>query len=158
MCENTPREPGSEEYLDSEKYQIRVRDLGDPNNLAELIGRINGIRRDCSALQANDSLRFHPCDNERIICYSKGTNPDDLVLVVVNLDPHYTQSGWMDIPLDDFGLERDKSYQVHDLIGDARYMWQGARNYVELDPRVIPAHIFRLHRRMRTEQDFDYFL
>jgi starch synthase (maltosyl-transferring) len=158
MCENEPREPGSEEYLNSEKYEIRVRDLDAPHSLSELIGRINGIRRQCAALQRNDDIRFHPCDNERIICYSKGTGLDDAVLVVVNLDPHHTQSGWIDVPIDDFGIEHDQSYQVHDLFSEARYIWQGSHNYVELDPHVVPAHIFRLHRRLRSEEDFEYFL
>lgn len=156
LCENTPREPESEEYLDSEKYQIRVRDLDASHSLAELMGRINRIRHDYPALQQPD-IRFHPCDNERIICYSRGGEDDDVIVVVVNLDPHYRQSGWIDLPLSDFGLEDGQSYQMHDLVGDARYVWQGAHNYVELDPHVLPAHIFRMHKHVRVEQDFDYF-
>lgn len=159
LCENRPREPGSEEYLDSEKYQIRVWDLGRPDSLKDLIARANRVRRENPALQSDWSLRFHPVDNEQLICYSKSTNDlDNIIVAVVNLDPHHTQSGWVELPLDTFDLDPHHPYQVHDLISDARYLWQGARNYVELNPQVMPAHVFRLRRRIRTEQDFDYFL
>jgi starch synthase (maltosyl-transferring) len=79
-------------------------------------------------------------------------------VTVVNLDPHHTQSGWVELPLEDFGLEPQQPYQVHDLLTDARYLWHGARNYVELNPQVVSAHIFRLRRRVRSEHDFDYFM
>ena len=88
------------------------------------------------------------------------TSPDraNQVLVVVNLDPHHPQSGWVDLPLDELGLDARESFQVHDLLGDARYLWQGARSFVALDPQVVPAHVFHVQRRLRTERDFDYFL
>ena len=76
----------------------------------------------------------------------------------MSLDPHHTQTAWIDLPLAEFGLEEGRAFQVHDLLGGARYAWYGARNYVELDPYVVPAHIFRLRRQVRTEHDFDYFL
>ena len=159
LCENRPREPGSEEYLDSEKYQIRIWDLERPDSLKDLIARINRIRRENVALQSDWSLRFHPVDNEQLICYSKSTDDlTNIILTVVNLDPHHLQSGWVEVPLDKFGLDPLQPYQVHDLISDARYLWQGERNYMELNPQAVPAHIFRLRRRVRTEQDFDYFL
>ena len=82
---------------------------------------------------------------------------DDLVMMVVNLDPNYKQSGWVELPRREFGLSGAKRYQMHDLLADRHYLWQGPRNYVELDPRACPAHIFRLRRYVRTEQDFDYF-
>lgn len=159
LCENQPREPGSEEYLDSEKYQIRHWDLDLPHSLKDLIARVNRIRRENPALQRDRNLHFHPVDNEQLICYSKVTNePSNVILVVVNLDPHHTQSGWIELPLDAFGLDAQQPYQVHDLISDARYLWYGDRNYVELDPQAMPAHIFRLRRRVRTERDFDYYM
>jgi len=80
------------------------------------------------------------------------------VLVVVNLDPHYKQSGFITLPLEEFGLDPRQPYQAHDLLTDARYLWHGARNYVELNPKTVPAHIFVIRRKVRTEHDFDYYL
>lgn len=159
LFENKPREPGSEEYLDSEKYQIRHWDLKQRDSLKDYIARINRIRRENPALQFDHMLQFHTVDNESLICYSKNTEDlGNIILVLVNLDPHHTQSGWLDIPLDTFGLDADHSYQVHDLLSNARFIWNGPRNYVELDPRIVPAHIFRLRRRVRSERDFDYYM
>jgi starch synthase (maltosyl-transferring) len=159
LCESRPREPGSEEYLDSEKYEIRSWDLDSPHSLRELIARVNRIRRENPALQSDRSLRFHHVDNEQLICYSKRTDDlTNIVIVVVDLDPHYMQSGWVYLDLGEFGLEERQPYQVHDLLTDARYLWSGPRNYVQLNPQEMPAHVFRVRRRIRTEQDFDYFM
>ena len=159
LCVNQPREPGGEEYLDSEKYEIKDWDLSQPGNLTDLISHVNHLRRANRALQDNDRLVFHPVDNEQIIAYSKTTPElDNIILVVVNLDPHHVQIGWVDAALDQFGIEAGSSYQMHDLLTGARYLWQGNRNYVELNPARIPAHIFRVRRRLRSERDFDYFL
>jgi starch synthase (maltosyl-transferring) len=159
LCENRALRQGSEEYLDSEKYQIRAWNTASPDSLRGLVTRINEIRRENPALQSDWSLRFHSIDNDQLIAYSKATEDlSDIILVIVNLDPHYKQSGWVDVPLDDFKLASNQSYQVHDLLTDARYLWHGARNYVELNPSVLPAHIFKVRRRVRTERDFDYFL
>jgi starch synthase (maltosyl-transferring) len=159
ICENRAREVGSEEYLDSEKYEIRHWDIESPESLRRLIAMVNGIRRDNPALQHNWNLRFHRIDNEQLICYSKHTDDmSNIILVVVNLDVHHTHSGWLELPLDLFGLELRQSYQAHDLLSGARYLWYGSRNYVEIDPHVAPAHIFRIRRRIRTERDFDYFM
>jgi starch synthase (maltosyl-transferring) len=81
-----------------------------------------------------------------------------VVIVVVNLDPNHPQSGFLELPLGELGIDAEQSYQVDDLLGGARYLWQGPRNYVALDPHALPAHVFRVRRRIRTEQDFDYFL
>jgi starch synthase (maltosyl-transferring) len=159
LGEALPREPGSEEYLDSEKYQLRHWDLDHPDSLQEFIARVNRIRRDNPALHGDWSLRFHPVDNQQMISYSKQTEDrSNIILVVVNLDPYHTHSGWTDLALEELGLGEDESFQVHDLLTDARYSWNGPRNYVELDPRSVPAHIFRINRRLRTERDFDYYL
>ncbi len=158
LLEHQPREPGSEEYLDSEKYQLRSWDLDRPDSLRELITRVNRIRREHRALQSNRSLRFHDIDNEAIIAYSKSTPDGEIVLVTVNLDPRHRQSGWLTLDLEAFGLAPDRSFQVHDLLSDARFLWHGPRNYVELDPQSLPAHVFRIRRRVRTEHDFDYFM
>jgi starch synthase (maltosyl-transferring) len=148
LAENRPQEPGSEEYLDSEKYQIRQWDLERPDSLRGFIARVNQIRQSNPCLQSDWSLRFHPVDNDQIICYSKRTaDGSNVVLVFVNLDPHNTHSGWVELALQELGLDPEESYQVHDLLSDARYTWQGSKNYVELNPQMAPAHIFAVRHR-----------
>ena len=121
--------------------------------------RVNRIRRENPALRSNASLAFHRIENDQLVAYSKASDDGaELVLVVVNLDPHHVHAGWLELSLGPLGLPADEPYQVHDLLGGGRYLWHGARNYVELDPRVAPAQIFRVRRRVRTERDFDYFL
>ena len=159
LCENRPIRRGSEEYLNSEKYEIRTWELDRGDSLKGLITRVNHIRRANRALESNARLRFHFVDNAQLIAYSKTTEDlSNIVLVVVNLDPHYTQSGWLDLPIEDFGLDIHQAFQVHDLITDSRYLWQGTRNYVELNPHTMPAHILRIRRRVRSERDFGYFM
>jgi starch synthase (maltosyl-transferring) len=152
----TPREPGSEEYLDSEKYQVRTWDLDDPVSIAPLIRRVNAIRRAHPALQADQSLRFHPVDNEWLLAYTKRSD-GDLVLVVVNLDPHHAQSGTVDLPLGELGIDTEAPFEVSDLLGDETYLWQGPRNFVELDPAVRAAHVFEVTRHVRTESEFEHY-
>jgi starch synthase (maltosyl-transferring) len=159
LCDNRPREPGSEEHLDSEKYEIKNWDIARTDSLKDFIARVNRIRRENPALHRDWSLRFHEVDNEQLICYSKHTDDlSNVVLVVVNLDPHHTQSGWVEFPLEELGIDPQRPYQMHDLLSDARYLWQGSRNYVELNPQIVPAHVFRMRRRVRTERDFDYYM
>lgn len=159
LCENHPREAGSEEYLNSEKYEIRHWELNRPESLKEIIARVNRIRRENPALQSNERLRFHPIDNDQLLCYSKRSEDEtNVIVVVVNLDPHHTHSGWMELPLEELDLPADHPYQVHDLLSEARYLWHGPRNYIQLNPQTIPAHIFRIRRRVRTERDFDYYM
>ena len=159
LGEHLPREHGSEEYLDSEKYQLRHWDLDRPDSLKEFIARVDRARRENPALQSDWSLQFHNIDNEQMICYSKqADDPSNIILVVVNLDPYRTQAGWVDLALDGLGLDSQESFQVHDLLTEARYLWQGRRNYVQLDRQSVPAHIFRVNRRVRTERDFDYYM
>ncbi len=159
LMEHTAREPGSEEYLDSEKYEIRHWDLGREDSLAPFIGRVNRARRENPALQQDWCLRFFPVDNELLVCYGKATaSLDNIVIVVVNLDPGHVQSGWVELDLAALQIASDASYQMHDLVTGARYMWSGARNFVQLDPAHVPAHIFRLRRRVHSERDFDYFM
>ncbi|MGH7481692.1 MAG: alpha-1,4-glucan--maltose-1-phosphate maltosyltransferase [Longimicrobiales bacterium] len=158
LLEHEAREPGSEEYLDSEKYEIRDWDLERAGNLTEVITRINRIRHDHLALQRNDTLRFHTIENDRLIAYSKGVPDGETILTVVNLDPHHTHAGLVHIDLAALGLPTDEPFQVHDLLGDGRYQWHGPTNYVELNPHVLPAHVFRIRRRLRSERDFEYFV
>jgi starch synthase (maltosyl-transferring) len=153
------REHGSEEYLDSEKYEVKYWPPVD-DDLSELMTLINRIRRENPALQQNATLTFHTTDNENILCYSKSAG-DNAVIVVVNVDPNNPHSGWIDLDLEALGVGTtvgDRSFQVHDLLSGARHRWHGSRNYVQLNPQIVPAHIFRIRRRVRTEKDFEYFL
>lgn len=147
LGENTPAKAGSEEYIDSEKYEIKTWDLNSPASLKPLITLVNRARRQNKALQSNWSLHFHSVDNPTILCYSKRawdskTEEDNVVLVVVSLDPVNIQSGWVTLDLEMLGLDRDDRFTVYDLLGDGQFVWQGATNFVELRPQEIPAHLF----------------
>ncbi|HEU4683987.1 MAG TPA: alpha-1,4-glucan--maltose-1-phosphate maltosyltransferase [Nitrospira sp.] len=159
LCENRPREAGSEEYRDSEKYEIKQWPLDRPDSLREFIGRVNRIRRENAALQHDWGLRFHHIDNDWLLAYSKQT-PDgsNVILVIVNLSPHHSHSGWLHLDLETVGFDAERPFQAHELLTNAHYLWHGARNYVVIDPQSVPAQIFRLRRRVRSEHDFDYFL
>ena len=157
LQEHNPRSPGSEEYSHSEKYEIRAWDLARPDTLAEFIARVNKIRRDHGALQFNDSLRFHPVDNEQIIAYSKHRVvpvPDgdadatqrDVIVTVVSLDHAGVQSGWVDMDLAALGVDPARPYVMHDLLTGARYEWHGSRNFVMLDAAGLAAHLFSLEQ------------
>lgn len=158
LGENKPLRPGSEEYLNSEKYEIRNWNLDAPESIAGTIGTINRARRENAALHASHDLFFHGTENPYLIAYSK-SSPDgsNMVLTVVNLDSFHTQAGWVNLNLERLRLRGDESFQVHDQLTGARYLWQGARNYVELAPERIPAHVFRVLRKLRSERDFDYY-
>jgi len=159
LQEHAPVRHGSEEYLNSEKYEVRHWDLNRPDSLRDLIARVNGIRNENTALQNDWSLRFHNVDNDQLICYSKESDDrSNLLVTIVNLDPHYTQSGFVTLPLDELEIPLDRPYEAEDLMTGDRYMWQGARNYVELNPAFRSGHILKIHRRMRVETDFEYFL
>ncbi len=147
LVEHTAVRPGSEEYLDSEKYQQRTWDLDADHSLRDLIARVNRIRHDHPALGHDRTLRFHPCDNDQILCYSK-TTPEgaDPVLVVANTNGEHRQSGWVHLDLDALGLEPGAEFEVRDLLGGASYRWHGPDNYVELDPHGLPAHVFSVGR------------
>ena len=159
LGENRAKEPGSEEYLDSEKYQIRSWDRDSPSSLRELISVVNKVRRENPALHSDNGLVFHPTENDQIVAYTKSTDDlADVVLTVVNVDPHHRQIGMVTLPLEALGIDRERSYQAHELLSGARYIWNGPRNYIELDPNSTPAQIFRFRRRIRSEHDFEYFL
>jgi starch synthase (maltosyl-transferring) len=145
LAENVPVRPGSEEYLDSEKYQIRPRNFDQPHSIAELIRRVNGIRRAHPALQRDRGLRFHQTDNPQLLCYSK-RSPDgsDVLLMVVNLDPHHMQHGFIRLPLTDWGLGPGGTVEVRELLWNERYFWRGEWNYVRLDPEGRIAHILHV--------------
>jgi starch synthase (maltosyl-transferring) len=152
LCVNTPREHGSEEYLNSEKYEIKHWDINRADNLKDFIASVNKIRHENPALQSNQNLWFHAVNNDELICYSKHTDDlSNIILVIVNLNPRYTHSGWVHLPLEPWGLDPQQPYQVHDLLSGTRYLWHGADNYVELNPDKCPAHIFRVQRRTLRE-------
>jgi len=159
FIENTPREPGSEEYLNSEKYEVKHRDRTADGSLKEFIARMNQIRRENPALQCDGNLRFHETDNPLVICYSR-TNADrsNIVIVIVNLDAFHTQSGWARLDTAALGLDERRTVQAHDLLSAGRYLWQGTQVYFELSPESLPAHVIRVRRWVRTEKEFDYYL
>jgi starch synthase (maltosyl-transferring) len=175
LIENVPVRPGSEEYLDSEKYQIRPRDWNAAGNLNDEIRLLNRIRREHVALQRNGNLSFHPSDNPAILFYRKAPSEpriewtsvrglhvpasilsrfdserpvtaDGNLLVAVNTDPHQIHETMVHVPIHEMGLDDNEAYVVHDLLADVRYTWRGARNYVRLDPAVAVGHVFRVAR------------
>ena len=150
------REPGSEEYRDSEKYEVKQWPPAE-DDLSALISSVNRVRRENPALQQNAMLKFHTTSNDEIICYSKAAG-DNVIVAVVNVDPHNTQSAWLDLDLTALQVDSNRPFQVHELLTGARYTWHGGRNYVQLNPHVVPAHIFRIRRKVRSERDFEYFL
>jgi starch synthase (maltosyl-transferring) len=159
LMEYQPVRHGSEEYLDSEKYEIRHWTLDQPESLRPLITRVNQVRNSNPALQNDWSLRFHFCENEQIICYTKESDDrSNLLLTIVNLDPHHTQSGMVTLPLHELEISEDRGFEAEDLLSGERYLWQGARNYVELNPAQRSGHILKIHRRLKVETDFEYFL
>jgi starch synthase (maltosyl-transferring) len=159
LCVNAPFKTGGEEYLDSEKYELKHWPLDTAESLEPLITRVNAIRRENPALQSNDLLAFHDTDNPQLIAYSKRTpDRENIILVIVNLDPHHAQEGHTSLDLAELGVDAKDTFQVNDLLTNVRYLWRGAENFVRLDPAQIPAAIFRLRRRVRSEQDFDYFM
>ena len=151
LAEVTPLTPGREDYLNSEKYQIRHWDLEKPDSLGPLITQVNRIRREHPALQQDRTLRFLNTDNERLLCYAK-TSADgaDVIVVVVNLDPRWRQAGWVEVPA--MYRAGHPPYGVEDLLNGTRFTWRtDGWNYIELDPAVTPAHIMRLPRRLVPE-------
>lgn len=158
LCVNTPVK-GKEEYLDSEKYEIKRWEWNAPGNLKGLLTRLNAIRLDNPSMQMTRNIRFCKIDNDQLLAYYKATGDySNIVIVVVNLDPSNKQSGWLQLPIDLFGIGRESSYMAHDLLNDRKHIWQGERNYIELDPQKSPAHIIRVDKQLHREQDFDYFL
>lgn len=158
-AENQPLRKGSEEYLHSEKYQVRRWEWDGERPLSRLMQALNRARKDLPALQAMENLVFHDTDNPSLIAYSKKREEDEHpVLVVVNLDPVYTQSGWVHLDMEALGMADEESFEVLDLLADKGFLWQGGRNYVELAPELMPAHVFCVRKHVRTEKDFDYYL
>ncbi len=144
LCENVPLRPGSEEYLHSEKYEIRSRDWDAPGHIKDDLRLLNRLRRENPALQRLANLEFLTSENEQVLCYRKSAPGNDL-LVAVNLDPHHTQETMLHVPLEAWGLSEADAFPVDDLLGGERYTWRGERNYVRLDPREKAGHVLRPH-------------
>ncbi len=179
LMDNVPR-PGAEEHNDNEKYELKAWQLERSDSLRAFIARVNAIRQSNTALQQN-SIAFHTSTNELLLCFSKrSADGENVVLVVANMDVHSPQAGFVDVDVRElevnavFGPHASpavssppvasppappaRELQLHDLLSDARYFSQERRLFVRLDPASAPAHIFRLRRHARTENDFDYFL
>jgi starch synthase (maltosyl-transferring) len=158
LCEHAAIE-GTEEYLNSEKFEIKTWDLDRVDNLQSFIKRINTIRRAHPALQQTWNIEFLQAENDFVLFFAKfDDDMQDILLVAVNLDPHHRQSAWLNLPLKEFGLDEKQPYMVHDLLGDDKFIWQGSRNLMEFDPQILPARIFHLKKRLKRETDFDYFM
>jgi starch synthase (maltosyl-transferring) len=150
--------PGTEEYADSEKYQVRHWDLSTPGSLRDLVARVNALRRESAALRTG-ALEFLPIDNEELVAYARiAPAAREVIVAVVNLNPRLAHAGWLELPLERLGLDPERPYQMEDLLGGTHWLWQGPRNYVQLDPHALPAHLFRVRRGVRTEREFDYWL
>ena len=151
---------GKEKYLNSEKYEIKQWKNEDiKESTRDFISRINQIRRENPALQMTNNLKFYHVDNDNLLYFGKVSEDlSDIILIIVNLDPHYTQSGWVQVPLSAMGIEPDQPFLAQDLLGDGQYIWQGEYNYVELNPNILPAHILKIKKKLKKETDFDYFI
>jgi starch synthase (maltosyl-transferring) len=164
LCENEPRAEGTEEYLHSEKYEIRHFVLAANGAMGDLVTRVNEIRRGSQVLQHDRNLALCSIGNDRLIAYAR-TRPLSVdhgeletrpeldtrpIVVVVNLDPTERQSGWVELDLESLGIDPARPYEAYDLLTGTRYSWQGPRNYVILDPAVLPAHILRVGEPTRA--------
>jgi starch synthase (maltosyl-transferring) len=146
LFEGDPVKAGSEEYLDSEKYELKPRDFSRKDSLVPYITRLNDIRRKHPSLAEFTNLRFHEVDKENLMCFSRRADDGETILVVVNLNPFHWEEGTTNLDLDALGLDPSQSFEVNDLLSDSRFVWHGAHNYVRLDPHREPAHVFRIAR------------
>jgi len=151
--------PGAEEYIDNEKFQLREWNLDDPRSLKDVVALVNRVRRANPALQQTNQIAFHRTDNDAILAFSKRTDDyGNVVLVVANMDPRHRHAGWVDLDVAELGVRPGETFQVHDVLSDTRFHWSSSRVYVELDPNLLPASVFVVRRRVRSEHDFEYFL
>ncbi|HBG26879.1 MAG TPA: alpha-1,4-glucan--maltose-1-phosphate maltosyltransferase [Phycisphaerales bacterium] len=158
LCINQAIE-NKEEYYNAEKYEIKKWDINQPGNIKALIERVNKCRNENPALQSTRNLKILKINNDAIISFCKATEDlSNVLIVLVNLDPYHRQSGVLQLPIHELGIEQTKPYLLHDLLSSDKYIWQGELNYIELDPQLAPAHILRLHKHLRRETDFDYFI
>ena len=138
--------PGREEYLDSEKFQIRHWDWNQENKLTTLIAKINHIRKEHKALQQTNNIQFLSIDNDQLLAYYKyDQNKESEIIAVVSLDPYYSQKGFLQLPLGEMGIQVGHQVKVHDLITHSSYLWNNEWNFVELHP-VLPFHLFKIQK------------
>jgi starch synthase (maltosyl-transferring) len=150
---------GKEEYYNSEKYELKnwLPEEVKPST-RDLFATINRIREENPVFQKTNNIRFLPVKNNQLLYFAKFNEEEtDAILVVVNLDPNYTQSGWVKVPLYELGILPDQSFLSQDLLGGGQYIWQGEYNYVELNPHILPAHILKIRKHLKKENQFDYF-
>ncbi len=151
--------PGKEEYHNSEKYELKnwlPEEVKESTR--DLFANINRIRKENSEFHTTNNIKFLPVENNQLLYFAKfNKEQTDAVLVVINLDPHYTQSGWIKVPLYELGILPKQSFLAQDLLGGGQYIWQGEYNYIELNPHILPAHIIRIKRQLKKENQFDYF-
>jgi len=158
LCEATPLAPGKEEYLDSEKYELKAWDWDRPGNIRPLITRLNQIRRENPALQEYDNLRFHLADNDHVIFYEKSTaDGRNSVFVAVNLDPFEAHDVTLFFPLNVIGVGDHEPWEAEELLVGGRNLWHGSHQRVRLEPGA-PARIWRTRHWISSEQKFDYFM
>ncbi len=147
LCENLAKSPGSEEYLNSEKYQYKVWDWERTGNIKDYIAKVNSIRRENKALQEVRNLHLLRSDGDQILFYGRWTSDrSNIILVAVNLDPFSARDSTVHVPTSELGIGPYGSYTVRDLITGVEYQWHGEANYVKLDPQIEPAHIFQVLR------------
>lgn len=145
-CQNEPY-PGKEEYVNNEKYELKNWDLNAPGNIKKEVTLINKIRRENAAFHETNNIRVRETDNVNILFYVKATEDlSNVIMTVVNVDPHNTHAGLVSVPLEGLGLPAEGYYEVEDLLSNKIFAWKGEWNYVELAPAVTPAHIFRLNK------------
>lgn len=151
--------PGKEEYCDSEKYELKYWPPDEvKESTIELFTIVNRIREENPEFHRTDNIRFLPVENNQLLYFAKFNDEgNDAILVIINLDPNYTQSGWVKVPLYELGIPTEQSFMAHDLLGGGQYIWQGEYNYVELNPHILPAHIIKIKRHLKKEDQFDYF-
>jgi starch synthase (maltosyl-transferring) len=139
--------PGKEEYFNSEKYEIYKWDWSAKNKMTELITMVNKIRRNNKALQSTNNIQFCDIQNDQLLAYYKSTeDKENSLLIIVNLDPYHKQSGWVKTPLAEMGYKEGENFVMHDLLTDARYIWNKEWNYIDLDPNALPFHLFRIEK------------
>ncbi len=144
LFENVPVHEGSEEYLNSEKYELKHRDWNRPDNLAPYISRINEIRHKHPSLAELTNVHFHHTDKGSVMCFSKTTSGYDPILVIVNLNPLHWEEATVHLDLEALRIDPVQAFEVNDLLTDTTFVWHGPSNYVRLDPMDEPAHIFRV--------------
>lgn len=144
LCENRPL-PGREEYLDSEKYQLKTRNWDAPGNIKAFLARLNKVRKENEALQSYANIEFIPCDNEQMIAFWKWSeDKENRIIVVINLDPFHRHETTIHLPLEELGIPENEEFVVEDVIYEEVYTWRESTNFVALDPRAKPVHVLKV--------------